>query len=206
MDTADTVDYFHFSLTAKRDVGVRIRRLDYNADLYIEDNDGTVIASSEETGDSREVVNVTLAANDAGEHYYVRVEGKEDGTNDYQFRYFAEVPPNTIATGAPTITGTAQVRETLTANTSVITDGNGLSGTTFTYQWVRSANGTGTDIPGATGSTFLLTQDELDHTVTVRVSFTDDEGYAESVTSTALAPWSSRPTSASAGCPPSGEQ
>ena len=100
LDTADTVDYFHFSLTAKRDVGVRIRRLDYNADLYIEDNDGTVIASSEETGDSKEVVNVTLAANDAGEHYYVRVEGKEDGTNDYQFRYFAEAPPNVAATGA----------------------------------------------------------------------------------------------------------
>ena len=201
VDTADTVDYFHFSLTAKRDVGVRIRRLDYNADLYIEDNDGTVIASSEETGDSKEVVNVTLAANDADEHYYVRVEGKEDGTNDYQFRYFAEAPPNVAATGAPTITGTAQVQETLTASTSAITDGNGLSGTTFTYQWVRSANGTGTDVPGATGSTFLLTQDEVDHTITVAVSFTDDAGYAESVTSTATSAVVQPPNVAATGAP-----
>ncbi len=201
MDTADTVDYFHFSLTAKRDVGVRIRRLDYNADLYIEDNDGTVIASSENTGDSKEVVNVTLAANDAGEHYYVRVEGKEDGTNDYQFRYFAEAPPNVTATGAPTITGTVQVRETLTAGTSAIADGNGLSGTTFAYQWVRSANGTGTDVAGATSSTFLLTQDELDHTVTVRVSFTDDAGYTETVISAATAAVARQPNVSPSGLP-----
>ena len=185
MDTADTVDYFHFSLTAKRDVGVRIRRLDYNADLYIEDNDGTVIASSEETGDSKEVVNVTLAANDAGEHYYVRVEGKEDGTNDYQFRYFAEAPPNVSPSGLPTITGTAQVRETLTANTSVIADDNGLNNAVFAYQWVRTANGTDTDVSGATSGTFLLTPNELDHAISVRVSFTDDAGYAETVTSNA---------------------
>ena len=74
VNTADPVDYFHFSLTAEREVGVRIRRLDHNADLHIEDNDGTVIASSENSGDQKEVLNVTLAANNPGEHYYVRVE------------------------------------------------------------------------------------------------------------------------------------
>ena len=141
VDTADPVNYFHFSLTAEREVGIRVRRLDHDADLYIEDNDGTVIASSENTGASKEVLDVTLAANDAGEHYYVRIEGKEDGTNDYQLRYLAEAPPNVAATGAPTITGTVQVGETLTAGTSGITDGNGLSGAVFAHQWVRTANG-----------------------------------------------------------------
>ena len=201
VDTADTVDYFHFSLTAKRDVGVRIRRLDYNADLYIEDNDGTAIASSENTGDSKEVLNVTLSANDAGEHYYVRIEGKEDGTNDYQFRYFAEAPPNVTATGQSTISGTAQVQETLTASTTDIADDNGLSGATFVYQWVRSANGTDTDVAGATSSTFPLTQGELDHTVTVRVSFTDDAGYTETVTSAATAAVARQPNVSPSGLP-----
>ena len=200
-DPADPVDYFHFSLTAKRDVGLRIRRLDYNADLYIEDNDGTVIASSENTGDSKEVLDVTLAANDAGEHYYVRIEGKEDGTNEYQFRYFAETPPNVAATGAPTITGTARVQETLTASTSAIADANGLSNATFAYQWVRSANGTDTDVSGATGSTFLLTPYELDHTITVRVSFTDDAGYAETVTSGATSAVVQPPNVSPSGLP-----
>ena len=185
VDTADPVDYFHFSPSAKRDIGLRIRRLDLNADLYIEDNEGNVLHSSENSGNQREVLKVTLAANNASEYYYVRVEAKEDGVNDYQFRYFAEAPPNAAATGQPTILGTAQVQETLTASTTAIANDNGLSGTTFAYQWVRTANGTDTDVSGATGSTFLLTQNELDHTIAVRVSFTDDAGYAETVTSRA---------------------
>ena len=183
MDTADTVDYFHFSLTAKRDVGVRIRRLDLNADLYIEDNDGTVIASSEETGDSKEVVNVTLAANDAGEHYYVRVEGKEDGTNDYQFRYFAEAPPNVSPSGLPTIRGAVAVGKTLLSDTSGITDDNGLSGATFTYQWVKNTGGADADIAGETGSTYTITASDTGAAFKVTVAFTDDAGYSESLTS-----------------------
>ena len=188
MDGDDPVDYFHFSLSGQRTVGVRIRKLDYNADLYVEDNDGNVIAASENGGDRKEVLNVTLAATNAGEHYYVRVEAKEDGRNDYQFRYLTKAPPNSAATGIPAITGAAQVRETLTAGTSNIADDNGLSNASFAYQWVRSADGADTDISGATASTFLLTHGELDHTITVRVSFTDDAGYSETVTSNATGP------------------
>ena len=47
VDADDRVDYFHFSLSHQRIVRLRIRRLDYNADLYVEDHQGTVIASSE---------------------------------------------------------------------------------------------------------------------------------------------------------------
>ena len=46
--------------------------------------------------------------------------------------------PNTSATGVPTITGTAQVGQTLTADTSGIADQDGLTNPAFTYQWVRS--------------------------------------------------------------------
>ena len=62
---------------------------------------------------------------------------------------------NNAATGQPTVSGTAEVGETLTAGTSAISDDNGLANATFNYQWVRSANGTDTDISGATASSYL---------------------------------------------------
>ena len=185
VNTADPVDYFHFSLTAEREVGVRIRRLDHNADLHIEDNDGTVIASSENSGDQKEVLNVTLTANNPGEHYYVRVEGKEDGQNDYQFRHFAEAPPNTPATGLPTIRGNVAVGTTLTADTSGISDGNGITNPAYVYQWMHSGGGTDTDITGATGSSHSIVSGDAGNGFKVRVSFTDDDGYSETLTSNA---------------------
>ena len=201
VDTDDPVDYFHFSLTHRRTVGLRVRRLDYNADLYVEDNDGAVIASSENGGDQKEVLNLTLAATGANEYYYVRVEAKEDGRNDYQLRYFTDAPPNATATGAPTISGAAQVRETLSAGVSGIADDNGLSNASFDYQWVRSVDGTDTDITSATGSTFLLTYDEHNHTIRVRVSFTDDAGYPETLTSDATATVVRPPNASPSGRP-----
>ena len=179
------MEYFHFSLTATREVGLRIRRLDYNADLYVEDHDGNVIASSENTGDAKEVLNVTLLANDAGEHYYVRVEAKEDGTDDYQFRYFAEAPPNVAATGAPTIKGAVAVGKTLTADTSGITADNGLTNAVFTYQWVRNTDGADAEISGGTGSTYTITASDAGLSFKVTVAFTDDAGYSENLTSDA---------------------
>ena len=46
---------------------------------------------------------------------------------------------NTPATGAPTITGTAQVGQTLTAGTTAIVDADGLTSVSYTYQWIRVA-------------------------------------------------------------------
>ena len=62
---------------------------------------------------------------------------------------------NNAAMGAPTITGTAQVGETLTAVTTGITDADGLTSVTYTYQWIR-ANGTEADIASANSSTYIL--------------------------------------------------
>ena len=45
--------------------------------------------------------------------------------------------PNTPPEGTPTISGTAQVGEVLTADPSGITDADGLTTATFTYQWLR---------------------------------------------------------------------
>ena len=90
---------------------------------------------------------------------------------------------NSAATGVPTITGTAQVGETLTANTSGIADSDGLTGATFAYQWVADD----TEITSATGSSYTLTASEQGKAIKVRVAFTDDAGNEESLTSAATA-------------------
>ncbi len=88
---------------------------------------------------------------------------------------------NAAATGAPKISGIAGVGETLTAHTSGIADEDGLSGASFNYQWLRNDS----DILGATGSTYTLTDEDRGKTVKVRVSFTDDAGYDEELISAA---------------------
>ena len=92
------------------------------------------------------------------------------------------------AMGTPKITGAAEVGETLTVNTSGITDQhgntkaeNGDAGFAYTYQWYRIDAGAETPITGASGrgSTYTLLQADADKTFTVEVSFTDDAGNSE---------------------------
>ena len=90
-------------------------------------------------------------------------------------------PENNPATGVPTISGTAQVGETLTAGTSGISDNDGLNNATFSYRWLADE----ADIPGATGASYILTEADEGKAIKVRVSFTDDGGNDESLTSAA---------------------
>ena len=90
---------------------------------------------------------------------------------------------NSPAGGAPAITGTAQVGETLLADPSGIADADGLDDATFTYQWIAG----GLDIDGATGSSYTLTEADQGLSIQVRVSFTDNAGNAETLTSAATA-------------------
>ena len=94
-------------------------------------------------------------------------------------------PQNSPATGAPTVTGTARVGETLTADTSGIVDADGLTNVSFGYQWIRSDGSDDSDISDATGSSYTLVADDEGKTVKVRVSFTDDADNDESLTSAA---------------------
>ncbi len=88
---------------------------------------------------------------------------------------------NTPATGSLTVTGTPQVGKTLTAETSGISDKDGLDKAEFTYQWRAG----GKAIGGADAADYTPTTDAIGKRITVRVSFTDDEGNAESLTSAA---------------------
>ena len=84
-----------------------------------------------------------------------------DGTADSAAQYTMTINVTAVndpATGAPAISGTAQVGQTLTASTTGIADPDGLPGT-FTYQWIRvDANGTSnpTNI-GLDSSAYTLT-------------------------------------------------
>ena len=86
-------------------------------------------------------------------------------------------------TGVPTISGTAQVGQTLTADTSGIADADGLTGVTWSYQWLAGD----AEISGATGSTYVVRSEDVDKTIKVRVDFFDDEGHWQSLTSAATA-------------------
>ena len=92
---------------------------------------------------------------------------------------------NTPATGGPGISGTPLIGETLTATTSGIQDEDGLTDADFAYQWVRSELGSNseTDIAGATGSSYAVTSDDAGKAIKVRVTFADDAGNEESLTS-----------------------
>lgn len=86
--------------------------------------------------------------------------------------------------GHPLIMGTAQVGATLTVNTDPIEDEDGIpedsdGDKVFQYQWLRN----GTPISGATGSTYVLTAADAGATISVRVSFIDNERYPEMRTS-----------------------
>ena len=102
----------------------------------------------------------------------------------------AAPPENNEATGAPTVSGTAQVGETLTADTSGIADSDGLSNATFTYQWLADD----ADIAGATGSTYTLVEAVEGKAIKVQVSFTDDAGNDESLSSAATDAVTAAPT------------
>ena len=91
--------------------------------------------------------------------------------------------PNSTATGAPTISGTPQVGETLTADTSGIADEDGLGDVSYSYQWIRSDNGADADIGGQTASTYTLSDEDEGKAIKVKVSFTDDADNQETLTS-----------------------
>ena len=157
------------------------------------------LADDEEIQDATDSTYV-LDADNEGQAIKVRVSFTDDAGNDETLTSAATAAVaaapliNTPATGVPTIRGTAQVGETLTADTSGITDDDGLDNATFAYQWVSNDGSTDTDIPGATSSSYTLTAVQEGKTIKVRVSFTDDGGNDETLTSAA--------TAAAAGLPP----
>ena len=71
------------------------------------------------------------------------------------------------------------VGQTLTASTSGISDSDGLDDVSYSYQWMADDS----DIDGATSSTYTVQSSDNGKVIKVRVTFTDDAGNDESLTS-----------------------
>ncbi|WP_454267834.1 hypothetical protein [Roseovarius sp. MBR-51] len=91
----------------------------------------------------------------------------------------AVVNINDAPAGSVIVTGAATQGGMLTADTSAISDEDGLG--TFSFQWLRN----GAPILGATGTVLVLGQVDVGAEILARVSYTDGEGAIESLISSA---------------------
>ena len=147
----------------------------------------------------------TLVLADLGKTIKVKVSFTDDADNEETLTSVATVAvaaaPNRPATGAPTISGTPQVGETLTADTANIADDDGLTNVSYSYQWIRSDNGADSDLAGENNSTYTLVFADQGKTIKVKVSFTDDDDNEETLTSVATVAVAAAPNREATGAP-----
>ena len=163
-------------------------------------NDGTTETDISNAASST----YTLSDADVGKTIRVRVSFTDDRGYEETLTSAATTAvtrPNSPATGAPTISGTAQVDETLTADISGIADADGLTSVSYSYQWIRNDGNSDTDIGGATSPTYTPSDADVGKTIEVRVSFTDDRGHEENLVSAATTAVQPRPNSPATGAP-----
>ena len=100
----------------------------------------------------------------------------------------ARTGPDAVATGEPRILGVAWVGETLTADITEVMDAGGIDDMSFAYRWLRvDTDGVSneTAIAGATDEAYTLTGSDAGKRIRVEVTFSDDGGYSETLTSAA---------------------
>jgi hypothetical protein len=152
--------------------------------------------------------NASFTPGDAevGKSLRVVVQVNEDGTPTTATGTTAAVvaavndtPVSTLA-----IAGTAKVGEIL-ALSGDITDADGYQSGDATYQW-QVANGTGgyADIAGATAETFTLTQAQEGRAVRAVASYTDGQGFDETIELAPTAAVAAAGTGTGANGPPTG--
>ena len=90
-----------------------------------------------------------------------------------------QVVENTPAEGEPRIDGIPELGQTLSVDTTAIADVDGLDHVVFQHQWLADD----ADIAGSTGATYTVVSGDVGKAISVRVSFTDDGGNEETLTS-----------------------
>jgi photosystem II stability/assembly factor-like uncharacterized protein len=111
-----------------------------------------------------------------------------DGAGQFEFVDSDPIfPSNRVPLGAPIINGIAKDGETLIADISTINDPDGTSvSPSYTYQWLVSTDFINySSIIGATSSSFTLNSTYIGKKIKVRVNYSDDNAYNETVTSDA---------------------
>ena len=118
----------------------------------------------------------TPAANYNGpDSFSYRVSDNQGASNTYAVN-LTVTPVNDTPTGTLAITGNARLDETLTAKPN-LADVEGLG--TFSIQWLRA----GVAIGGANSTSYTVVDADIGQTISVRVSYTDGSGTAETFTS-----------------------
>ena len=107
----------------------------------------------------------------------------QDGDGSRVYGQLFSSNGNSLPSGSVTIVGTARQDQTLTANISDIADADGINTATIAYEWLRD----GSAISDAAGSSYMLTQADVGRNISLRYSYNDNAGTAESVTSAATA-------------------
>ena len=90
----------------------------------------------------------------APQEYFIEANTKTSGTGTYTIE----------VSGGVHITGTPRQGQTLIADTSMIIDTDGLTGASYTFQWVRVTDvllGFEENIPGATGSAYVPVSEDV---------------------------------------------
>ena len=151
---------------------------------------GNTTMTSEDSGVATgwEILDESVwADDDAGTVWFTNyVTFNDPTTANYMHRIAVDATPkNTPATGLPTITGmAAAVGHMLTAVRTGIADANGLSGVDYGYQWIRVDDmANEIDIDGATSSTYTLVPADVGQHFKVKVTFKDNGGFDEALTS-----------------------
>ena len=140
------------------------------------DADGTTCGHQVTLAEGATVVNITVTAEDG------------DTTKPYSVTITrSDNIHNNPAAGVVAISGMVRVGETLTAMPFGIVDADGLSNAKFSYQWISNDGNSDAEIEGATAKTYTLVASDVEKTIRVRVSFTDDAGNAETLVSEATA-------------------
>ena len=196
--TGATVNGDQLTLTFAEDLDTNSKPAASAFTIYIAGDTTGVNPSSVDTISGTTVTMTLASAVTSGQT--VTIDYAVPGTNPLQDESGIEAPgftgqavtnntgaTNTAATGAPAITGTAWVGETLTAGIGTLHDPDGLPATAFpdgyTLQWYRvDADGSSNRqaIPGATGATYTLTDDDDGKKIRLQASFTDADGNLES--------------------------
>ena len=152
--------------------------------------DGTTVAANRsvtkaEIDDGMLVFTPEMNAN--GADYSSFTFRLDDGSAESEQAYVMTIDVTAVndpPEGKPTITGNAVVGQTPVALTYGISDVE-ESFRFYSYRWVRVDGETETEISGATSRRYTLTAAEAGKTIKVKVSYTDEGGTNESVTSDA---------------------
>ncbi|MCY7294223.1 Ig-like domain-containing protein, partial [Alteromonas sp. a30] len=131
--------------------------------------------SIEGTGAQRSL-NITLEDDQYGEVTITLTlsDGRLSSGTEFNLQV---LPINDPVEGNVLIIGEAQIGETLTAQTSALHDADGIGA--LQYQWLRD----GVVITGETAASYTVLSSDDAKSLSVEVSYTDDEGMEESIVS-----------------------